>query len=64
MNTENHEQKILKCLEINLFTPFRQLAECKLIFFAPHGTGVNEENQWIYLNDFRHSIEFILIFTK
>jgi hypothetical protein len=32
-------------LKINLFTPFRQLAESKLIFFAPLGVGVNEENQ-------------------
>jgi hypothetical protein len=32
-------------LKINLFTPVRQLAEGKLIFFAPLGEGVNEENQ-------------------
>jgi len=34
-----------KMLENQFFTPFRQLAESKLIFFAPHGVGVNEENQ-------------------
>jgi hypothetical protein len=25
----------------------------KLIFFAPHGAGVNEENQWINIHDCR-----------
>jgi hypothetical protein len=23
----------------------------KLIFFAPHGVGVNEENQWAFMLD-------------
>jgi len=31
--------------KINFFTPIRQLAESKLIFFAPLGARVNEENQ-------------------
>jgi hypothetical protein len=32
-------------LENQFFDPIRQLAESKLIFFAPPGVGVNEENQ-------------------
>jgi len=32
-------------LKINLFTP--SPSGVKLIFFAPHGAGVNEENQWL-----------------
>jgi len=23
----------------------------KLIFFVPHGAGVNEENQWVFMHD-------------
>ena len=34
--------------KINLFIPFRQPAKSKLIFFAPLGAGVNEENQKLY----------------
>jgi len=34
--------------KINLFTPFR-LGGSKLIFFAPLGAGVNEENQLIWV---------------
>jgi len=36
-------------LKINLFTPIRQLAESKFIFFALLGVGVNGENQWVYV---------------
>jgi hypothetical protein len=45
MSIGNDTYKIQKRLKINLFTPIRQLAESKLIFFAPLGVGVNEENQ-------------------
>jgi hypothetical protein len=38
-----------KPLENQFITPARQLAESKLIFFAPLGAGVNEENQLINL---------------
>jgi hypothetical protein len=33
----------------------------KLIFFAPHGVGVNEENQWAHMQDSQNSIFY---FTK
>jgi len=52
MSIGNHGYKILNRLKINLFTPCRVLGS-KLIFFAPHGAGVNEENQWIYMHDYR-----------
>jgi len=48
MTIGNYEQKTIKCLKINLFTPFR-LGGSKLIFFAPLGVGVNEENQLIWV---------------
>jgi len=41
----NDEYITISRFKINLFTPVRQLAESKLIFFAPLGVGVNEENQ-------------------
>jgi hypothetical protein len=44
MTVSNHEFTIQNRLKINLFTPFR-LGGSKLIFFAPLGAGVNEENQ-------------------
>jgi hypothetical protein len=50
MNIGNHENEIVNRLKINLFTPCRVLGS-KLIFFAPHGAGVNEENQWVFIRD-------------
>jgi hypothetical protein len=44
MTIGNHVLEIVSCLKINLFTPFR-FGGSKLILFAPHGVGVNEENQ-------------------
>jgi len=52
MTFGNYEQNILNRLKINLFTQFR-LGGSKLIFFAPLGAGVNEENQLIWVQDSR-----------
>ena len=43
MTIGNDTYKIQNRLKINLFTPVPKGS--KLIFFAPHGVGVNEENQ-------------------
>jgi len=32
-----------------------------MIFFAPLGAGVNEENQWIYMYFYRYSNQLILL---
>ena len=50
MSIGNHELENANRLKINLFTPCRVLGS-KLIFFAPHGAGVNEENQWVFRRD-------------
>jgi hypothetical protein len=39
----NQKQEITNRLKFNLFTPS---PGGELIFFAPLGAGVNEENQW------------------
>ena len=64
MSIGNHELENANRLKINLFTPCRVLGS-KLIFFAPHGAGVNEEpkrsgarrsqNQWVFMLDSRYS---------
>jgi hypothetical protein len=44
------KKKLELRLKINLFTPYPKGS--KLIFFAPLGAGVNEENQWVFIRAF------------
>ena len=49
MTIGNHTYKILKSLENQFIYPSPKGS--KLIFFAPLGVGVNEENQWVFMHD-------------
>jgi len=57
MTIVNNKYDFTNCLKNQFIYPI-PLCESKLIFFAPHGAGVDEKNQWAFMYDSRHSLYF------